>query len=182
MNHPFITYLLSIQVLIASFAISTTAFTIQKKLCKTSGTGTSVTILPLHTMTFQKRPTCITRFGITEMNASATASIVNELTIIERQEEITEESATKQTPVGAFEEWEVRILDDNLNIREYVAACLVKVTGLSEVTAYETMMQAHNNGVAVVGRYVLELAEMYHDELEKNGIACDLVPVDIGMQ
>ena len=76
------------------------------------------------------------------------------------------------------EAWEVRIYNDGMNTREFVARCLVQITGLSEVAAYQTMMQAHQNGIAVVGRYVYERAEMYYDALKKNGIVCDLVPVD----
>jgi ATP-dependent Clp protease adapter protein ClpS len=54
----------------------------------------------------------------------------------------------------------------------------VQVTGMSEMGAYQTMMQAHQNGIAVVGRWVYEVAEMYHDALKQNGIVCDLVPVE----
>lgn len=74
--------------------------------------------------------------------------------------------------------WEVRIYNDGMNTREFVARCLVQITGLSEITAYQTMMQAHQNGLAVVGRYVYEIAEMYHNALKENGIVFDLVPVD----
>ena len=74
--------------------------------------------------------------------------------------------------------WELRIYNDGTNTRSFIARCLVQITRLSEITAYETMMQAHNNGMAVVGSYVFELAERYHDALRENGIACELVPVD----
>jgi ATP-dependent Clp protease adaptor protein ClpS len=74
--------------------------------------------------------------------------------------------------------WEVRIYNDGLNTREHVARSLVQVTGMSESDAYNTMMQAHQNGIAVVGVWVYEIAEMYHDALRKQGILCDLVPVD----
>ena len=73
--------------------------------------------------------------------------------------------------------WEVRILNDGENTREYVAVSLVEVASLSEVAAYQTMMQAHQNGSAVIGRWVYERAEMYVDALQKNGIVCDMVPV-----
>jgi ATP-dependent Clp protease adapter protein ClpS len=76
------------------------------------------------------------------------------------------------------EAWEVRIYNDGLNTREHVARSLVQITGMSEINAYQTMMQAHQNGLAVVGRYVYEIAEMYHDALRKQGIVTDLVPVD----
>jgi len=76
------------------------------------------------------------------------------------------------------EAWEVRIYNDGLNTREHVARSLVQVTGLSELQAYQTMMQAHQNGIAAVGRWVYEVAEMYHDALKKKGIVCDIIPVD----
>ena len=59
-----------------------------------------------------------------------------------------------------------------------MARSLVQVTGMSEVSAYQTMMQAHQNGIAVVGRWAYEVAEMYYERLRKNGIVCDIVPVD----
>merc|ERR1719203_880445 len=74
--------------------------------------------------------------------------------------------------------WEVRIYNDGLNTREHVARCLVQVTGLTEIAAYQTMMQAHQHGMAVVGQWVYERAEMYHEALKKNGIICDMVPVE----
>ena len=84
----------------------------------------------------------------------------------------------KERKGAGSETWEVRIYNDGMNTREHVARSLVQVTGMSEVMAYQTMMQAHNNGVAVVGRWVYEVAEMFHEALKKNGIVCDLIPVD----
>ena len=84
----------------------------------------------------------------------------------------------KERKGAGSEAWEVRIYNDGMNTREHVARSLVQVTGMSEMLAYQTMMQAHNNGVAVVGRWVYEVAEMFHDALKKNGIVCDVIPVD----
>lgn len=97
--------------------------------------------------------------------------------------EVLERTERKDAPVKerkglGSEAWEVRIYNDGFNTREYVARSLVQVTGMSEIAAYQTMMQAHQNGIAVVGRWVYEIAEMYHDALKKNGIVCDIVPVD----
>ena len=86
--------------------------------------------------------------------------------------------AVKERKSTGSEVWEVRIYNDGTNTREFVARCLVQITALSENTAFETMMEAHRNGLAVVGRYVFEIAEMYHNALKENGIVCDLVPVD----
>jgi ATP-dependent Clp protease adaptor protein ClpS len=85
---------------------------------------------------------------------------------------------TRKRERSGNEVWEVRIYNDGLNTREHVARSLVQITGLSEICAYNTMMQAHQNGMAVVGTWVYEIAEMYHDALRKQGILCDLVPVD----
>lgn len=87
-------------------------------------------------------------------------------------------SPAKERKSTGSEAWEVRIYNDGRNTREFVARCLVQIVGVSELKAYQTMMQAHQNGIAVVGRFVYEVAEMYHGELKKNGIVCDLVPVE----
>merc|ERR1719436_1710719 len=63
-------------------------------------------------------------------------------------EKKAEKSLVKEKRRIGNEGWEVRIYNDGLNTREFVARWLVQVTGLSEITAYETMMQAHQNGMA----------------------------------
>lgn len=88
------------------------------------------------------------------------------------------EDPRKERKGMGSEAWEVRIYNDGLNTREHVARSLVQVTGMSEMDAYQTMMQAHLNGLATVGRYIYEVAEMFHDALKKNGIVCDIVPVE----
>jgi ATP-dependent Clp protease adaptor protein ClpS len=93
------------------------------------------------------------------------------------EERVVDDPSKQRKNIGN-EAWEVRIYNDGLNTREHVARSLVQVTGMTEMTAYQTMMQAHQNGIAVVGRFLYEIAEMYHDELRKNGIVCDLVPVE----
>jgi len=77
-----------------------------------------------------------------------------------------------------IDEWEVRIFNDGLNTREHVARSLVQITGMTESNAYKTMMQAHQNGLAVVGRYAYEIAEMYNEGLGQQGIVSDLIPVE----
>ena len=71
--------------------------------------------------------------------------------------------------------WLLRIYNDNINTREYVAVCLVQVTGLCESRAYYTMQQAHSNGIAKVGEYNQEVAECYEDQLNERGIVCDVI-------
>eukprot|EP00522_Entomoneis_paludosa_P013091 CAMPEP_0172451216 /NCGR_PEP_ID=MMETSP1065-20121228/9338_1 /TAXON_ID=265537 /ORGANISM="Amphiprora paludosa, Strain CCMP125" /LENGTH=176 /DNA_ID=CAMNT_0013203145 /DNA_START=178 /DNA_END=708 /DNA_ORIENTATION=- len=98
--------------------------------------------------------------------------------ILDRPEQRKTDDPVKERKGMGHEAWEVRIYNDGLNTREHVARSLVQVTGMTEMTAYQTMMQAHQNGIAVVGRWVYEVAEMYHDALRSNGIICDIVPVD----
>ena len=95
----------------------------------------------------------------------------------QRSSEADKAPSKERQSVGS-ESWEVRIYNDGVNTREFVARCLVQVAGLSEMAAYQTMMQAHHNGLAVVGRYPYERAEMYHEQLKTNGIMNDLVEVD----
>lgn len=94
----------------------------------------------------------------------------------ERREKV--DSPVKQrSPVGG-EAWEVRIYNDGMNTREHVARSLVQITGMTEMTAYQTMMMAHQNGIASVGRFCFEIAEMYNEGLRTQGIISDIVPVD----
>ena len=74
------------------------------------------------------------------------------------------------------DEWLLRIYNDGVNTREYVARCLVQVVGLCEERAFYTMMAAHNYGIAKVGEYNQEVAELYWEQLGNNGIKCDVVP------
>mmetsp|Transcript_19991 Transcript_19991/g.27773 ORF Transcript_19991/g.27773 Transcript_19991/m.27773 type:complete len:193 (+) Transcript_19991:272-850(+) len=100
----------------------------------------------------------------------------NSITIERPEQRVTDPSKERQS--NGSQGWEVRIYNDGINTREYVARSLVQITGMSEMAAYQTMMTAHQNGLAVVGRWVYEVAEMYHDALRKSGIVCDLVPVE----
>jgi ATP-dependent Clp protease adaptor protein ClpS len=96
----------------------------------------------------------------------------------ETERKVRTEDPVKERKDAGGKAWEVRIYNDGMNTREHVARSLVQVTGMSEADAYNTMMQAHQNGIAVVGVWVYEVAEMYHDALRKQGIVCDLVPVE----
>ena len=105
-------------------------------------------------------------------------AVLERPTTIERRHDLDRVPSKQERRGQGSEAWEVRIYNDGLNTREHVARSLVQVTGLSELQAYQTMMQAHQNGIAAVGRWVYEVAEMYHDALKKKGIVCDIIPVD----
>jgi len=73
--------------------------------------------------------------------------------------------------------WELRILDDDFNTRDFIAASLVRVTGLDERSAYSTMMAAHKNGSAPVGVWPRERVEAFADQFTVKGIGIILQPV-----
>ncbi|KAL7535534.1 hypothetical protein ACHAXR_006553 [Thalassiosira sp. AJA248-18] len=96
-------------------------------------------------------------------------------TIVERQTQKRPDSTDRlMDPNG---DWILRIYNDNINTREYVAVCLVQIVGLCESRAYFTMQDAHHNGIAKVGEYNQEVAECYEDQLNDRGIMCDVVNV-----
>jgi ATP-dependent Clp protease adaptor protein ClpS len=74
--------------------------------------------------------------------------------------------------------WAVRLFNDPMNKREFVAMCLSKIAGLTDGQAYQVMMQAHKQGVAIVGRYDLERAELYRNSFSENGLSSDMIPVE----
>jgi len=65
-----------------------------------------------------------------------------------------------------------------MNKREFVARCLTEVCALSDGAAYQCMMKAHQFGLAVIGEYHLEMAELYKSSLTEHGLMVDMVPVD----
>mmetsp|Transcript_13748 Transcript_13748/g.29539 ORF Transcript_13748/g.29539 Transcript_13748/m.29539 type:complete len:245 (+) Transcript_13748:1-735(+) len=95
---------------------------------------------------------------------------------IERQSQDKSKSTDREMhPNG---DWILRIYNDNINTREYVAVCLVQVVGLCESRAYYTMQDAHHNGIAKVGEYNQEVAECYEEQLIDRGVMCDVVSAD----
>jgi len=87
-------------------------------------------------------------------------------------------SVKKETSKTKSKGWQLRIFNDSLNTREHVARCLVQVTGKSESEAYNLMMSAHKNGVAVVGVWMFEQAEAYKDQLLQTGLVADISPIE----
>lgn len=74
--------------------------------------------------------------------------------------------------------WEIQLFNDPFNHRTFVAKCLTEICGKSDPESYQIMMQAHRNGMGVVGRYHLEIAELYYNSLKAEGLQVQLVEVD----
>ena len=51
----------------------------------------------------------------------------------------------------------------------------MRVMGLDESRAYFTMRDAHRHGIAEIGEYPRDVAELYKERLIKSGIAFDVV-------
>ena len=93
-------------------------------------------------------------------------------------EEKKNEEKKEESYTGKRGGWAVRLFNDPFNKREFVAMCLSKIVGLTDGQSYQVMMQAHQNGVAVVGRFDLERAELYKTSLLDHGLLSDMIPVE----
>ena len=125
------------------------------------------------------------------LNMAAPATIEREKTVertggepavVDRPSTKKNRNPEKERQREGGETWEVRIYNDGTNTREHVARSLVQITGMAEMTAYQTMMMAHQNGIASVGLFCFEIAESYNDGLRKQGIVSDIIPVDEDFQ
>ena len=61
---------------------------------------------------------------------------------------------------------------------EFVAKCLMEICGLDDGASFAVMMKAHQTGIAVIGNYPQEQAEMYRGRLTEEGLFVDMVPAD----
>ena len=84
----------------------------------------------------------------------------------------------EETKQKRADEYRLVLFNDPLNKREYVARCLMTICLLKEGDAYQVMMKAHKEGVAVVGTYAFETAEAYCESLKTQGLSVDIFPVD----
>jgi ATP-dependent Clp protease adapter protein ClpS len=90
---------------------------------------------------------------------------------------VEDQKTEKQEKVGG-EAWEVRLWNDPFNKREFVARCLTTICGKSDGESFQIMMAAHKNGLGVIGRYAMEIAELYTASLKGEGLMVDMVQVD----
>jgi len=75
--------------------------------------------------------------------------------------------------------YRVLLHNDDYNSMEYVVQVLVKtVTSLTMPQAVSIMMQAHNNGTALVITCAQEHAEFYSETLKAHGLTSTIEPDD----
>lgn len=65
-------------------------------------------------------------------------------------DEILKDDSTEEEKKYGGEGWEIRLFNDPVNKREFVAMCLSTICGKSDTESYQIMMQAHNNGYVCV--------------------------------
>ncbi|KAJ8601858.1 hypothetical protein CTAYLR_002668 [Chrysophaeum taylorii] len=94
------------------------------------------------------------------------------------KEKTGDPDSKSKTSGGGGNQHQLLLFDDPVNTREYVSRVLCTKVGLGEVEAYDCMMQAHINGVAVVGVYQLETAELYCKLMKDNGLVAAVKPVN----
>jgi ATP-dependent Clp protease adapter protein ClpS len=68
------------------------------------------------------------------------------------------------------------LYDDPFNSRQHVQNTLKSVIGLSDDKAHAVMMTAHTSGQAVVGTWILELAEIFASKLSAAGLMVEVTP------
>lgn len=61
--------------------------------------------------------------------------------------------------------WQVVVLDDPVNLMEYVSRVLIRIFGFSKEKADELMMAVHQQGRAIVWSGGREKGEMYVNQL-----------------
>mmetsp|Transcript_140 Transcript_140/g.327 ORF Transcript_140/g.327 Transcript_140/m.327 type:complete len:167 (+) Transcript_140:210-710(+) len=111
--------------------------------------------------------------GLSTPASSNDSIVLDRPSTIERQKQEKPDSTDREMDPNG--DWILRIYNDNINTREYVAVCLVQIVGVCETRAYHTMQDAHHNGIAKVGEYNQEVAECYEEQLNERGIMCDVV-------
>lgn len=84
------------------------------------------------------------------------------------------EAARRRSPL-----YRVMLHNDDFNRRDYVVTVLIQtVPSLSQPQAESIMMEAHNNGVALVIVCDLEPAEFYCEGLKSHGLTSTIEPDD----
>ena len=84
-----------------------------------------------------------------------------------------EETAAK---VDGSEKFDVFLMDDSFNMREYVQRVLMMVCDVSESDANDIMMQANWGGRALVGSWEKDVAEHTYDGMRKAGLSAAIRP------
>ena len=75
-------------------------------------------------------------------------------------------------------QYRVLLHNDDFNPMEYVVAVLLKTVPMSEPQAVSIMMEAHQNGLALVITCAFEHAEFYCEGLKTHGLTSTIEPAE----
>ena len=80
--------------------------------------------------------------------SSLSSTVIDSPTITEDDIviEILKDSDTKSEEKNGKDGWEIRLFNDPMNHRTFVAKCLNEICGKSDSESYQIMMQAHKSG------------------------------------
>jgi ATP-dependent Clp protease adaptor protein ClpS len=88
-----------------------------------------------------------------------------------------EQEQEQRSKPRALEPYKVVLHNDDHNSMDHVVRSLMKsVPGLGATKAVKIMLEAHNNGKAVVIVCPLEPAELYRDRLQSFGLTATIEP------
>lgn len=110
-------------------------------------------------------------------SSSSGPSVLDKPETLEKSS-VDKEDVAEQDPRNDSGGWEVRLFNDPYNKREFVARCLATICGKTDSESYQIMMQAHNNGMGVIGCYAFEVAELYYTSLQESGLLVDMIPLE----
>ncbi|GMI13779.1 hypothetical protein TrVE_jg9638 [Triparma verrucosa] len=111
-------------------------------------------------------------------SSSSSSTVLERPAVLSKPSTVLNPSPSSSNKLTKPKGWSLRIFNDTTNTREHVARTLVQVTSKSEAEAYNLMMSAHRNGLAVVGIFLLEQAEMFCEQLGEFGLVADIQPID----
>lgn len=78
---------------------------------------------------------------------------------------------SEQVTRKPYPNFKVIVLNDDFNTFEHVASCLMKyIPGMTEEYAWELTNQVHYEGQAMVWAGPQEQAELYHQQLKREGL------------
>ena len=121
------------------------------------------------------RPAWRSVVGVQKQNTSLQMAVA--APVKKEQKQVVDENDTEEQD-AKDRGWLVRLYNDPMNKREFVARCLIEICSLDDGEAYNVMMKAHQLGISVIGNYHREMAEMYKMRLSNEGLFIDMVPAD----
>jgi ATP-dependent Clp protease adapter protein ClpS len=81
------------------------------------------------------------------------STVIDKPATVEKEKtiEILKDDVVEEEKKYGGEGWEIRLWNDPVNKREFVARCLSTICGKSDTESYQIMMQAHKNGYVITG-------------------------------